>query len=369
MGRPLSKQQLFGANEKNNIKVQFFNGTASVPGFIVEQTGSKRFVCQDADGIRRTCYLVDKASADLAYKEMTITLKYDDGTVVHATKIARHRFSSVDGKTFSAPWNFSTSITDSVWQIEEAGTDDQLTDATDLEGDGFSTLADYPAPDSGTVTQVSYAIGAVSYVEQLEVIEPANSKNNSEVAGYASGLRRQKYDGNFSVSGSMNDPATWDYTFFTGQTVPPLGEIADTKINFGDQEDLLITGGNHFSLQWVGYIKAPSAGNWNFYAKSDDQVGIWTGADAVSVLAGTGGSAENLLAYAGGSLGGGFIVAGHNGGRYTVTMSADTWYPIVIWFGEFGGNCTCEIFAQKSDGTKLAMKDFAFKYNPASLGL
>jgi hypothetical protein len=267
-------------------------------------------------------------------------------------------------------WTFDPSTSDGYVQMEEAGTDDQLTDNTDLEGDGFNLLGDYPVPDSGAVTAVTYAIGAVSYVEQLEVIEPANSKNNSEVAGYVSGLRRQKYDGNFSVSGGMSDPATWNYTFFSANTNPPLGEIAgDTKINFGDQEDLMLPGGNHFSLQWVGYIKAPSAGNWNFYAKSDDQVGIWTGADAVSVLAGTGGSAENLLAYAGGSLGGGFIVAGHNGGRYTVTMSADTWYPIVIWFGEFGGNCTCEIFAQKDDGTKLAMKDFAFKFNPASLGL
>ena len=49
MGRPLSRQQLFGANDKNNIKVQFHNGTASVPGYILKQTGSKRFICEDAD--------------------------------------------------------------------------------------------------------------------------------------------------------------------------------------------------------------------------------------------------------------------------------------------------------------------------------
>ncbi len=48
MGRPLSKR-LFGANSSNNIKVQFHNGTASVRGYIVKQTGSKRFICKDED--------------------------------------------------------------------------------------------------------------------------------------------------------------------------------------------------------------------------------------------------------------------------------------------------------------------------------
>jgi hypothetical protein len=145
MGRPLSKQQLFGANAKNNIKVQFHNGTESVPGYIVEQTGSKRFKCKDANGVTRVCYLKDKASADLQAGEMSITFKYDDGTIQQATKIARHRISVVyDGIRRSFPWNFSTSTSDGKWQIEEAGTDASLTDATDLEED------DGPAPYTWT---------------------------------------------------------------------------------------------------------------------------------------------------------------------------------------------------------------------------
>ena len=40
MGRPL-KKKLFGANASNNLKVQFHNGTDSVPGYIVEQLGTK----------------------------------------------------------------------------------------------------------------------------------------------------------------------------------------------------------------------------------------------------------------------------------------------------------------------------------------
>ena len=136
MGRPLSKQQLFNANNKNNIKVQFHNGTTSVPGYIVEQTGSKRFKCKDANGNTAVCYLKDKAAEDLAAGEMSITFIYDDGTVQQATKIARHKATFYyDGKRQSMPWNFSTSTTDGAWQIEEAGSNSALSGNTDLEGD------------------------------------------------------------------------------------------------------------------------------------------------------------------------------------------------------------------------------------------
>jgi hypothetical protein len=143
MGRPLSKQQLFDANSKNNIKVQFHNGTSSVKGYIVEQTGSKRFKCKDANGNTAVCYLVDKASAALSAGEMTITFKYDDGTIQQAKKISRHRISVVyDSILRSFPWNFSTSTTDGYWQVEEAGTNSSLAGATDLEGDeGYSWTA------------------------------------------------------------------------------------------------------------------------------------------------------------------------------------------------------------------------------------
>jgi hypothetical protein len=148
MGRPLSKR-FFGTPSAgtNTIKVQFHNGTASVPGYIVEQTGSKRFKCRDADGNEALCYLKDKASADLEVGEMSITFKYDDGTVQQARKISRHvltvNYNGVDQKM---PWNFSTSTTDGRWQIEEAGSDVDLTDATDLEEDDGPAGYTWTAP-------------------------------------------------------------------------------------------------------------------------------------------------------------------------------------------------------------------------------
>lgn len=143
MGRPVNKR-FFGLNANNNLKVQFHNGTASVPGYIVKQKGAKKFLCSDASGNQATCFLVDKASGALAAGEMTITVKLDDTTVDQVTKISG-RTITVGGDKY--PWNFATSTTDGAAQVEEAGTgiddqgtagdtsDDTLDSATDLEGD------------------------------------------------------------------------------------------------------------------------------------------------------------------------------------------------------------------------------------------
>lgn len=142
MGRPINKRN-FGVNAKNNLKVQFFNGTDSVPGFIVSQKGTKKFLCSDATGVRAICRLVNKAAADLAAGEMTITVKLDNGTVDQVTKISGRTLTVAGVKR---PWNFSTSTSDGRVQAEEAGTgiddagtatvgDDTLDNETNLEGD------------------------------------------------------------------------------------------------------------------------------------------------------------------------------------------------------------------------------------------
>jgi hypothetical protein len=136
MGRPINKRY-FSANAKNNIKVQFHNGTASVAGYIVKQRGSKTFVCTANGSLLKSCRLVDKASGSLAAGEMSITLKLDDGTVVRAIKISARRFTANNGRSY--PWNFSASTTDGAGRIEEAGTSTvavtTATGATNYEGD------------------------------------------------------------------------------------------------------------------------------------------------------------------------------------------------------------------------------------------
>jgi hypothetical protein len=144
MGRPINKRN-FGVNANNNLKVQFFNGTASVPGFILRQRGHAKFLCEDKNGNTAICFLVDQAANTLTAGQMTITLKLDNGVVGHATRIAANR-ATINGVSYA--WNFSASTSDAAAQVEEAGEVDPgpdavlgtaddvvVTPSTDLEGD------------------------------------------------------------------------------------------------------------------------------------------------------------------------------------------------------------------------------------------
>jgi hypothetical protein len=130
MGRPLNKRY-FGEPTAagNEIKVQFHNGTSSVPGWIVKQTGSKRFVCSDGTN-EETCYLVDKAAGALADGEMSLTVD-DNGAPKQVVKIAGRKVTLDDGTTQA--WDFTG--TGTTVEIEEAGDDSALTNADNIEGD------------------------------------------------------------------------------------------------------------------------------------------------------------------------------------------------------------------------------------------
>lgn len=134
MGKPLNKRY-FGPPTAggDEIKVQFHNGTASVNGWIVKQTGSKRFICSDGTN-QAVCYLVPKASGDLLAGEMSITVKDDADDIFQVTKISSRRVTLENGNTI--PWNWSNSTTDGYVEMEEAG-DDAVIDETGVDEDDF----------------------------------------------------------------------------------------------------------------------------------------------------------------------------------------------------------------------------------------
>ena len=133
MGRPINKR-FFGPPTAggDEIKVQFYNGTGSVNGWIVKQLGSKKFRCTDGTATE-DCVLVDKASAAIAAGEMSIVVKDDGGTARQVTKIAGRKVTLDTGASIA--WNMSDSTTDGAVEIEEAGDDNSLTNADDFEGD------------------------------------------------------------------------------------------------------------------------------------------------------------------------------------------------------------------------------------------
>lgn len=148
MGRPLKKTN-FGANANNNLKVQFNNGTMSVPGYILKQYSSRKFKCKDYDGNIAICKIVDKHANDLLAGEMSITLKSDTGITHQAVRIHQNLATVVysgtnyvTGGTHNSDvvygqvkWSYSPSTTDTYWQVEEAGTDTTYVAEMDSEGD------------------------------------------------------------------------------------------------------------------------------------------------------------------------------------------------------------------------------------------
>ena len=356
MGRPLNKR-LFGANASNNIKVQFNNGTASVRGYIVKQLSARRFLCKDENGNTARCRMVDKASADLAVGEMSITFKFDDTTVQQATKISAHRIGiSVSGSNTNSQWNFSTSTTDGYWQVEEVGTNTAFASATDYEGDDIN--GDYPVPASGTFKTAATALSGITYADIGTPYDPAG--NVATVANTAAGLLRKKYDGNFTAT-ATSAPSTWDYTFFS--TADFIKEIADESVSWGQQTDGPGLGESLFSIEWKGYVQVATTQNYNFYAESDDHIAMWIGTDAT----GTPANATRLLGSNNKSMPGNAATAGVYGVN-SVTLTAGQWYPVRIWFSEHTGGCKAQVYAQGADGTKLNGEDLTWAYNTATGG-
>jgi len=355
MGRPLSKQQFFGANVLNNLKVQFHNGTSSVKGYIVEQTGSKRFKCKDENGVTAICYLKDKASADLQAGEMSITFKYDDNTIQQATKIARHKATFYyNGQDRSMPWSFDTSTTDGRWQVEEAGTNAAMNNSVDLEGDDIDVT--YPIPGSGTFKTAVTAFTGVSYADRGT---PATASGGiSTVSNSATGLLRRKYNGNLGTAAG-SAIGSWNTSLFT--TGQHLADVVDTYISWGQQSDGAVLGQQNFSMEWLGYVKVPTTQKWNFFSQSDDDNAVWIGSNAVS-----GYTVSNYDLYSSNKTMPG--QAAQCGARNSLTMDSTKWYPIRIWMTEYNGGCNFQLFALGQDGTKLNGPGLQFAYNTATGG-
>ena len=365
MGRPLNKRY-FGANASDNLKVQFYNGSASVPGYIVRQLGSKKFECKDASGNTAICMLVAKASADLAAGEMSMTVQTDGGTAGQITKIAGHRVT-LNGT--SVPWSFSTSTTDGRVQFEEAGTNAAMSGSTDLEGDdqaytiptGMDRNA--PLPGSGTWRAASGAGGAgvPTYALRGSLVADPGGAVDTVPGTPASGLYRRKYVG-APFTGAL-DTGSYNAAFFTTPSNGPISEAAhevDTYIGFGQRDDLNYENG--YAFEWKGYIKVPVSGNYNTFITCDDDVAFWIGSAALNP---TGSNVFHAQPY---------INQGQSGGcTNSVTLDSTKWYPVRIWFTEFGGSERFQFFMNNSVNSTVygyngTSTDLQWSYNTVTKG-
>ena len=152
MGRPVNKR-FFGAEgvgptaAGNEIKVNFHNNTAVKEGYIVKQTGSKTFLCEEIGtaGTFECTLTYDDVPANLSAGEMSISVQMDDSETYLVSKIAGRCVTlaaptstgsnAYDG--LKVAWQFGSSAaaadstTRAYGQMEEAGDDNTLTGTDD----------------------------------------------------------------------------------------------------------------------------------------------------------------------------------------------------------------------------------------------
>ncbi len=188
MGRPVNKRY-FGSGSGSQIKVRFKTGGTEYNGYVVKQTGSKRFTV--SDGTRTiTGYLVNKSNGGLDNGDVVINVLNDAGSFVQVVKLY-NRVAITETDTKIA-WNFTASESDSAVQMQDVegptitfltqplsqtldlseSTTDTVTFTVDITGvpeadvsyqwkvstDGGSTYADVSTGTGGTTA--SYTIAA-----------------------------------------------------------------------------------------------------------------------------------------------------------------------------------------------------------------
>jgi len=132
---------------------------------------------------------------------------------------------------------------------------------------------------------------------------------------YLAGLYKTTYSGYFADNVSF-------FATATPATVGgnPATSVQTTSISEPSQND-----GENFSCQWLGYFKPTTTETYTFFTSSDDASYVWLGSNAQTGFT-TGNSTVN------------------NGGLHgtlekfgSIALTAGTYYPIRIQFGELSG--------------------------------
>ena len=161
MGRPINKRY-FGTGAGNQIKVRFKTGGTEYDGYIVKQTGSKRFTV--SDGTRTiTGYLVNKSTGGLDNGDIIINVLTDAGTYVQATKLYSRVAITEDNQKIA--WNFADDQADGAVRV--ADVEGSIQQTITLDTDLVQQLG-VTEPDPITYTVVASGVGDLTYQWQLD---------------------------------------------------------------------------------------------------------------------------------------------------------------------------------------------------------
>jgi hypothetical protein len=165
-------------------------------------------------------------------------------------------------------------------------------------------------------------------------------------SSFSAGLYKTTYSGYHN-----ENPAFFATATPTTFGANPATSVQTTTITEPGTDD-----GSNFSCQWLGYFKATTTETYTFFLSSDDGSYLWIGANALS----------------------GFTTANaniNNGGAHgtqevsgTFSLTAGTYYPIRIQFGEIGGGDVMTFNYSTPTITKTTNVTGLVFYNPSTNG-
>jgi hypothetical protein len=132
---------------------------------------------------------------------------------------------------------------------------------------------------------------------------------------YLAGLYKTTYSGYFADNVS----------FFATATPASVGGNPATSVQTTSIFEPATDDGSNFSCQWLGYFKPTTSETYTFFTSSDDASYVWMGSNAV-----TGFTTTNAIVNNGG-------LHGMTEQSGTIALTAGTYYPIRIQFGELNG--------------------------------
>jgi hypothetical protein len=200
----------------------------------------------------------------------------------------------------------------------------------DEDAVGASTIPGAPTPDGLFDLPIP---GSGEYQFDTEVDHTALSLVNwsadvSSISNGAPGLWRKKFQGTFGTA-----PGSGIDVNFCRDTPGYFGKV-DMFAGFGNQG---LDSENNYTLEWVGYFKAPSTDTYNFHISCDDDTYLWIGEASLE-----------------GENGDGNFALSASNQTYTkttnsISMVEGRYYPVRIQFAEYSGSERMQLFWSNSN--------------------
>ena len=163
---------------------------------------------------------------------------------------------------------------------------------------------------------------------------------------YLAGLYKTTYSGYF------NDAVS----FFATATPASVGGNPATSVQTTSIFEPATDDGSNFSCQWLGYFKPTTSETYTFFTSSDDASYVWVGSNAV-----TGFTTANAVVNNSG-------LHGTQERSGSVALTAGTYYPVRIQFGEYTGGDVMTFRYSTPTITKTTTVTGLVFYNTATNG-